>query len=63
MPLPAAFAASGLATDRAIVAAPFDDQPLEIQHGPSAALGAVRRELVIVLVKLAERVERDHGEP
>ena len=54
LPLSAALAASWLAADRAVVAAPFGDQPLEVEHGPSAALGAVRRELVIVLVQGAE---------
>jgi len=35
-------------------------QSLEVEHGPSAALGTIRREFVIVFVKLAESVEADH---
>ena len=55
------FHASRLATDRAMVAASFGDQPLQVEHGPTLAGGAVRGELVIVLVQGAECVERDHG--
>ena len=57
---PAAVAATRPTSDEAIVAAPFGDQPCEVEHGPSAALGAIRRKLVIVLVKHAEGVKRDH---
>jgi hypothetical protein len=53
LPRPAADLASRLATDPAIVAASLGDQSLEVEHGPSAALGTVRRELVIVLVQPA----------
>ena len=57
---PAADIASRLAADRAIVAASFSDQSLEVEHGPSSAFRTICRELVIVLVKLPENVERDH---
>ncbi len=57
----AAVATARLPADEAIVATPFGDQSLEVEHGPALAGGAVRGELVIVLVQGAKSVERDHG--
>ena len=57
----AAVATARLPADEAIVAAPFGDQSLEIEHGPPFAYGAIRGELVIVLVQGAECVERVRG--
>ena len=53
--MPAAQIAAGAAAlrtaDEAIVAASCGDQPLEVEHGPALARGAVRREFVLVLVQ------------
>ena len=56
----AAVATAQLPADETIVAAPFCDQPLQVEHCPALPRGAVRGELVVVLVPRAESVERDH---
>jgi len=58
---PAAVTTARLPTDENILTAPFGDQPCSVEHGPAFAGGAVRGELVIVLVRGAESVESNHG--
>ena len=59
-PLAAAVATPGLAANKPVLAAPVGDQPLEVEHLPAVARRAIARQLVLVLMQRAERVERDH---
>ena len=43
--------ATRLTPDELVITAPFGDQTLKVEHGPSFAGFAVRGELVIVLVQ------------
>jgi len=49
------------APNETIIAAPFGNQPLEVEHRPPFARRAIAGELVIVLVRSAEGVERNHA--
>lgn len=55
-----AVATPRLAADKAEAPAALGDQRWQVEHRPPLARCAVRGELVVVFVKRAERVERDH---
>jgi hypothetical protein len=56
----AAIRAARLAPKEAIIVATLCDQPLKVEDASSFAERAVARELELVLVQRADRIEADH---